>query len=171
MKFFASLSIPVLALLVLLAFGMPATAQAGCKHSSDPVRSISKKNARAAIGCLFNKGRSADNVKKNGDLQQAAQNHSSVMASRRCMSHQCPGEANLLVRVSRTGYLRGSNSYELGEVVLASSAKDNAREIVNKWFNSPPHKTTITRSSFDHVGVGLSIRDGVVWATGDFGRH
>ena len=171
MKPSSMFAIPVLVLLVLLAFGMPATAQAGCANSADPVRSISKKNARTAISCLFNKGRSADNVKRNGKLKEAAQYHSGVMASKRCMSHQCPGEANLEVRVSRTGYLRGSSSYELGEVVLAGSAKSSARTIVQRWFDSPPHKTTITRSSFDHVGVGLSIRDGVVYATGDFGRN
>ena len=171
MKAFSLALISATVLLVLFALGMPAAAQAGCKHSNDPVRSISKKNARGAIGCLFNKGRSAANVKRNGDLEQAAQNHSSVMASKKCFSHQCPGEPGLKDRVARTGYLRGSSNYELGEVIIHGGAKATSRQIVGKWLDSAPHRSTITKSSFDHVGVGLSIRNGTVYATADFGRR
>jgi uncharacterized protein YkwD len=162
-------ALPVLSLLALLAFGMPATAQAGCSHSGKPVRSISKQNARNAISCLFNKERSARNVKRVGALKKAAQNHSAVMASQRCMSHQCSGEPALPERVSRTGYLRGASSYELGEIVLAGPAKSSSRVIVSRWMNSSGHRAVLMDSSYEHVGVGLSISDGSVWATGDFG--
>ncbi len=162
--------ITVIALLVTLAFGMPAAAQANCDHSGDPVRSISKKNARSAIGCLFNKERSARNVIRVGSLKNAAQGHSAVMASQRCVSHQCPGEPNLPGRVSRTGYLSGASSYELGEIILSGSAKSSSRFIVSRWVNSPGHRAVLMDSSYEHVGIGLSIRDGSVYATGDFGR-
>ena len=160
-------------LLAVLAFaaGVPASAQAGCNHSGESVRSITKDNARAAIGCLFNKERSADNVKGNGDLHDAAQSHSAVMASQNCYSHQCSGEGNLLQRVARTGYLRGSSSYELGEVILIASDKASSRQIVSAWMGSPGHRANIMRSSYDHVGVGLSIRSGRVYASGDLGSR
>ena len=87
------------------------------------------------------------------------------------MSHQCPGEANLRVRVERTGYLNGSSSYELGEVVLGKRQGLIAGDRAEMVRTARPHKTTIQHSSYDHAGVGLSIRDGVVFATGDFGRH
>ena len=163
--------IPLSALLVFLLFGAPATAQAGCNHSGDSVKRISKKNARQAITCLFNKGRSAPNVKRNGDLEQAAQGHSSVMARKRCVSHQCPGEADLKQRVARTGYLNGASGYELGEVIIYGTSGASPRQMVDKWMNSSSHRSTITKSSFDHVGVGLSMEGGMVYATADFGHR
>ena len=171
MKTSATFLITATTVLVSLAFGLPATAQAGCKHSADPIRSISKKNARSAIGCLFNDRRSSANVKRRGDIEKAAQNHSATMARQWCLSHQCPGEANLKVRVERTGYLRGASGYELGEVVLSGPAKSSARDVVSRWMNSSGHRAVIMKSSYDHAGVGLSIRSGVVFATGDFGHR
>ena len=170
MKSALAILIAVLALLVTLAFGLPAAAQANCQHSGDPVRSISKKNARSAIGCLFNKERSARNVKRVGSLKNAAQGHSAVMASQRCVSHQCSGEPNLPGRVSRTGYLNGASSYKLGEIILSGSAKSSSRLIVSRWMGSPGHRAVLVDSSYKHVGIGLSIRDGSVYATGDFGN-
>jgi uncharacterized protein YkwD len=154
-----------------LAAGVPASAQAGCNKSGEPVRSITKKNARAAIGCLFNKERSAANVKRHGDVETAAQRHSGVMASRYCYSHQCSGEPDLKERIARTGYLRGATRYRLGEVIHRLDARASARQIVNSWMNSPPHRDNIMESSFDHVGVGLAFRGGYVFATGDFAHR
>lgn len=171
MRTSTSFAIPVIALFVILAAGMPATAQAGCTYSDKPVRSISKKQARSAIGCLFNKERSAGNVKRHGNLEEAAQNHSAVMAKKKCLSHQCSGEPDLRERVARTGYLRGSNGYELGEIILADKAKRTSRDIVKGWLNSPPHRANLNKSSYNHVGVGVSIRDGLVYATADFGHR
>ena len=164
---------------LLIVFGIvlglfastPASAQAGCSHSGDSLKRISKKNARSAIGCLLNKGRSAPNVRRHGDLERAAQNHSAVMASKHCLSHQCPGEPNLKERVARTGYLRGASNYELGEIILYGRSRSSPRKIVDKWLNSPPHRSVITKSSFDHVGVGLAHDSGLVFVTADFGHR
>jgi uncharacterized protein YkwD len=161
--------IPATAVLLFLLLGMPATAQANCDHSGDPVRSITKKNARAAIGCLFNKERSAKNVKRHGNLTQAAQGHSKVMARQGCLSHQCSGEPSLPQRVSRTGYLRGSSNYKLGEIILSGPANSSAREIVSRWVNSSGHRAVLVDGTYDHVGIGLAMRNGNVFATGDFG--
>ena len=171
MKASTTFLITATTVLVSLAVGMPAAAQANCNHSGDPVRSISKKNARAAIACLFNDRRSAPNVKRRGDIEKAAQNHTGVMVRQWCLSHQCSGEPNLKVRVERTGYLRGASGYELGEIILNGPAKSSARQIVSRWMNSSGHRAVIVKSSYDHVGVGLAIRNGVVFATGDFGHR
>jgi len=170
-KSFKQFVIPVSALVIFFVFGMPATAQAGCNHSGQSVKNISKKNARSAITCLFNKGRSAPNVKRNGDLERAAQGHSAVMARKRCVSHQCPGEADLKQRVARTGYLNGASGYELGEVIIYGPSGASPRQMVDKWMNSSSHRSTITKSSFKHVGVGLSMDGGMVFATADFGHR
>ena len=163
---------PVVALLTFLVIAAagPASAQAGCNKSGKSVERISKKTARNAIVCLFNKGRSAKNVKSVGNLKQAAQWHASVMAQQRCLSHQCPGEPNLQQRVARSGYLRGASGYELGEIVLAQPDNVSPRQIVKMWMGSSGHRAVIRKSSFDHVGVGLSIRNGDVWAAADFGH-
>jgi len=161
----------ILVLLLALAVWAPASAQAGCKHSGESVKSVSKKNARAAIGCLFNQKRSARNVKRDGDLERAAQNHASVMAAQNCYSHQCSGEPDLRQRAARTGYMRGSTSYGLGEVILVMSAKASSRQIVSAWMGSSAHRSNIQNSSWEHTGVGVAIRRGGVYATGDFGRR
>ena len=156
---------------VALAATAPAPAQANCSHSAESVNRISKKNARSAIQCLFNKMRSAKNVKRNGNLEQAAQNHSSTMASSGCFSHQCLGEPNLRDRVARTGYLRGASGWELGEVILVAHDQTSSRNIANAFGSSSSHRATITKSSFDHVGIGISFRGGRVYVTGDFGHR
>ena len=164
---------PVIVLLILLALAtvVPASAQAGCKNSGDPVRSITKKNARSAINCLFNKERTGQNVKRNGDLEQAAQSHSSVMAARNCYAHQCPGEGNLQQRVARTGYYSGSSNWGLGEVIIVANVRASSRQIVNAWMNSSGHASNIKNSGWDHVGIGLARRGAAVFVTGDFGRR
>lgn len=154
-----------------LSAAAPPPAEAGCKKSGKSVRNISKKTARNAMVCLFNKGRSARNVKRNGDLKQAAQNHAGVMASHECFSHQCGGEPSLKERVARTGYLSGTSSYGLGEVIIVQRAKASPRRLVRKWLDSSSHASVIRNSTFDHVGVGLSIRDGFVWSAADFGHR
>jgi uncharacterized protein YkwD len=171
MKSFRTLLIPATAVLLFLLLGVPAAAQANCDHSGDPIRSITKKNARAAIGCLFNKERSAKNVKRVGNLTEAAQGHSKVMARQGCLSHQCSGEPNLPERVSRTGYLRGSSNYKLGEIIIAGPAKSTSRQVVSRWVNSSGHRAVLMDSAFDHVGVGLAMRNGSVYVTGDFGSN
>ena len=161
----------VLLALLVLAAGMPDTAQAGCHKSGKSVSNMSKKTARDAIVCLFNKGRSAKNLNRNGKLKTAAQGHASVMASQHCFSHQCPGEPSLKDRVARTGYLSGASGYELGEVIINQRDKASPRRIARKWLDSPSHSAIIRKSTFDHVGVGLSIRGGFVWAAADFGHR
>jgi len=164
---------PLATLVAVLAFaaGVPASAQAGCPHSGESVRSITKQKARDAIGCLFNKERSARNLKRSGHLERATQGHAATMASQNCVSHQCSGEPNLQQRVSRTGYLRGSSDWGLGEVVIAGGAKGSPRQIVRAWIKSPGHRDNILSRSHEDVGVGLSIRRGFVYAAADFGHR
>ena len=169
-KPFFGLLAALIAVLALSA-GVPASAQAGCSHSGDPVRNISKKNARSAINCLFNKERSSQNVKSNGDLREASQRHSSVMAAQNCYSHQCSGEGDLRARVARTGYLNGSSNWEIGEIIIIGGDKNSARQIVGAWMNSSGHRANIMKSSYEHVGIGISFRRGLVYASGDFGRR
>jgi uncharacterized protein YkwD len=163
--------LPLLALVAVFALSAASapSAEASCRHSGKSVKNISKKNARQAMLCLMNKGRSAKNLKRNGDLERAAQNHAGVMASKNCFSHQCPGEPSLKERVARTGYLSGSSNYGLGEVIIVQRAKASPRRLVRKWLESSSHASVIRKSSFDHVGIGLSIRNGFVWSAADFG--
>ena len=153
------------------AAASPPTAEAGCNKSGKAIKNISKKTARDAIVCLFNKGRSAKNVKRSGNLKQAAQWHSSVMANQRCFAHQCPGEPSLKERVARSGYLRGASGYELGEVIIYQRDDASPRRLVRKWLGSSSHAAIIRKSSFDHVGVGISFSSGLVWSAADFGHR
>jgi uncharacterized protein YkwD len=165
--------LPLAALLTFaaLAAGAPDSAQAGCHKSGKAVKNISKQTARNAMVCLFNKGRSARNLRRVAGLKSSAQYHSGVMASRECFAHQCPGEPSLKERVARTGYLRGAEGYGLGEIIICQPASASPRRLVRLWMNSSGHRSVIQKSSFNHVGVGLSIRNGFVWSTADFGHR
>lgn len=170
MKTLKNVMIPIVTLLALLAADAPATAQAGCSNAGKSVQKIRKMHARSAINCLFNKARSANDVRRHGDLETAAQGHSKVMAKKRCYSHQCSGEPPLDERVARTGYLRGASNWELGEVIFATRPRTTPRKIVRKWLNSSGHRSVILDGRYNHVGIGLEKNNGVLYATADFGR-
>jgi uncharacterized protein YkwD len=158
---------PSLCLLAIGLLGGPAEAQAGCANSQQASANLSKDQARAAVQCLLNQER-GKNVEQNNDLDKAAQNHSAVMANLACLSHQCPGEPDLKTRVKRTGY---SNSPVYGEVVASFYEQDSPKAVVNAWMNSPDHRAIIQRSSYDHVGVGVSFAGRLAYYTAVFAHR
>jgi len=152
---------------ISIGAGAPGSALAGCSGSGDPTAELGKKTARDAVACLFNKERNAKNVKRNKDLEKAAQSHTEYMRSNKCFEHQCPGELSLEGRVKRTGY---SSSPYVGEVLVAYPALATPQDIVKAWMKSPDHRDVILGRSFKDVGIGLSVRDETVLYTAVLGH-
>lgn len=104
-------------------------------------------------------------LKLNTSLRKAARKHSTLMARERTLSHQLPGEAALGKRITKAGY---RNWRSVGEnVAFGYSTPGN---MMAAWMASPGHRRNILTCKYKHLGVGVTVRNGVPWATQDFGR-
>jgi uncharacterized protein YkwD len=126
---------------------------------------IALRDARAAVKCLINEERTADNLKLSGDLSEAAQAHTRYMYRHGCFSHQCPGEADTTQRIRESGYMAGASSYRVGEVIALNRDRATPREVVRQWKNSASHRAEILSSSYRHMGVGMIARHGHAFYT------
>jgi uncharacterized protein YkwD len=173
----AALAIGSLAVGVL---GAEAKKQEGpCPYEDAGAMEINAAQAAEAIVCLINKERASRGVgqlSSHGQLATAAQRHSNRMVRRSCFDHVCPGEPGIAPRVRRTGYMDGASSMGIGENIAAiGGQRATPATTVKKWMNSPPHRETMLRGGFEHVGVGMS--HGTPWGgrkgggtfTADFG--
>jgi uncharacterized protein YkwD len=100
-------------------------------------------------------------LQEDARLQAAARTHTQLMASRKTLSHQLPGEAALAKRLA----LSDAYFYTAGETAAYNRTPAAAQE---SFMHSPPHRTIILDPRYDSVGVGVVAGDGVVWVTEDF---
>ena len=140
-----------------LGFAAPSDARAGCLGSSEPSANLGKDRARQAVSCLINRERSAQNVRRNGKLEDVAQAHTSTMRRQNCFSHRCAGEPDLTTRVKRTSY---SSTPFVGEVLISYPSGATPRDVVDAWMRSSLHRDVILTRSFKDIGVGVSVKGG-----------
>ena len=150
-----------------------------CPYAKTPTGQLNEAQAAESILCLINKRRAshgAPPLTGNGHLNSAAQNHSNHMVGRKCFDHTCPGEPGMQARVKSTGYLNGANSMGLGENIAAGNGgRAKPARIVSQWMRSHPHRVTLLKGGFEHLGVGMT--HGTPWRpkgggatyTADFG--
>lgn len=142
-----------------VAVGTPE-AEAACEGSTKQPREIGKRKARKAVVCLLNKQRARRGLGKlsrNRSAERAARDHTRLMIDRRCFSHQCPGESDLVGRLVGADYLPCGCTWGAGEnIAWGEGGRGSARSIVKAWMNSPGHRANILDRSFEHIGVGLS---------------
>src|SRR5206468_3101672 len=84
------------------------------------VAAANAPSARLAFLCLVNARRAAAGappVVANRRLRHAAQGHSDDMVARRYFEHTAPGGPGLVTRIRRSGYLRRTTSWALGEAL------------------------------------------------------
>lgn len=174
---------------VALVFGalatpllMPAGASAGaCQHAHSKPGSTSVRNLEKATRCLINKRRTRRGLRKldgSDKLDESSARHSRDMDERNYFSHTSRNGDSLQTRVRRTGYLRKSNDWLLGENIgWQQGGKAAPSRIVEGWMNSSSHRSLILKRSLRDVGVGVvggAPRGGVKNAgtyTTDFGRN
>lgn len=148
-----------LALTALIAGPGAATAQAKCDRANAKVGKLRQKEIRGALRCVVNKERGR-NLKPNDQLRRAAQNHTRYMRRKRCLAHQCSGEASTYERIRRTGYFSGASSYAYGEVIAKNRASASPRDIVRQFMGSPSHRQQLMSGAYEHLGVGASVKSG-----------
>ena len=109
--------------------------------------------------CLINyaRGRPAPVAWTPTTSLERAAGHKAGDVMRCGFSHTaCGNPADLYAR--RFGYTSAS-SWQWGEnLAWGEGERGTAREMLKAWLNSPPHRETMLRGSFDDVGIGLRQR-------------
>ena len=137
------------------------TTGAGCRGTELQPTAANVGDVKAAILCLLNVERAARNLaplRRNASLTQAATLHSRDMVSRRYFSHVSLSGETFVVRIKRTGYLRGARAWTLGEnLAWGSGNLASPSRIVRGWMESPGHRANILNGRFREIGIGLAF--------------
>ena len=116
---------------------------------------------RAATLCLVNRERAAHGeaaLQDNGNLAQAAQDHTQSMVSGDYFEHAGPGGQTPLDRMRAAGYIYSPRiGYEVGEnIAWGTGSLGTPRAIVAAWMASPGHRANILDGRFRDSGIGAS---------------
>jgi uncharacterized protein YkwD len=171
--------VAVAAALALLVAAPSASAAGACDAANAAAGQASKRAMARATLCVLNAERARHKLRPlrlNRKLSAAARRHSRAMARKRFFSHTSPNGATFIDRIRRTGYLRGSRSWYIGEnIAYGSGGQSTPRAIGTAWMNSPPHRANVLSSSFGSIGIGIAagtpFGDGGATYTTDFGRR
>ena len=95
------------------------------------------------------------------NVAQAAAEHAQLMAQQPALSHQYPGEPDLVARTAAAG----AHFRSIAEnVALAPTPQALEQE----WMHSAPHRANILNPGMNTIGIGLVKRGGNYYAVEDF---
>jgi uncharacterized protein YkwD len=167
-----------LALLAVAAAAAPAPA-AACVAADDLPGWAGAGPAGLATVCLINaerRVRGMPAVHADARLALAARRHSRDMARRKFFSHTTPDGSAFVSRIRRSGYMRRSRRWRVGQILAwGTGAGASPRAVVSAWMESPPHREVLLRPYYREVGIGVvpavparGRRGGATYTT-DFG--
>jgi uncharacterized protein YkwD len=96
-------------------------------------------------------------------LATAARAHAQRMAEQGTISHQLPGEPNLLTRARAAGAHFSWISENVDE-------GPNASAIHQSFMKSPQHRANILDTDMDSAGIGVAEHNGQLYAVEDFSK-
>jgi uncharacterized protein YkwD len=175
-----AIALAMLALLLAAASSPSSASAAQCKGGDAGTAKLSDKQAAKAVYCLLNKERRSHGLKPlhhQRSQTEAARGHNRRMVESRCFSHQCPGEKDLVGRLTSAKYLPCNCSWGVAENIAYGSGRGTSpRSIVDAWMHSAEHRANILNGAFQHIGVAVSSgtpdsgrsSDGATFTT-DFG--
>jgi len=138
-----------------------AEGAARCPGALDvPTTQAQLVQAADAVSCLVNAERTSRGLKalkRDGDLAQAARDHSRDMARNHYFDHTSPDGDSVGDRIRKAGYGEPGDGWKVGENLgwgTGGRATPNAR--VDEWLNSPAHKMNMLNGAFREVGVGVA---------------
>jgi uncharacterized protein YkwD len=132
---------------------------------AQPSRSGPLRAERSTL-CLINDERRARGLhplRSDARLAEAAARHSGDMTHRHFFSHTSPGGSTFVRRIRRSGYLKGSGRWRVGQVLAwGIGSGGSPRAVVRAWMESPPHRRVLLRSGYREAGIGvvLAVPDG-----------
>lgn len=150
------------ALLLSVAALGPGAARseaAQCKGADTPAFKMKARSARKATLCLVNKERRSHHLGAlhlDGHQQEAASRHNRLMVQKRCFSHQCSGEPDIVGRLEKSGYLPCNCSWSIAEnIAYGGGGTSSPRSIFEAWMGSSAHRINIMSGQFEAVGIGI----------------
>ena len=107
------------------------------------------------------KAQGLPSLKLDYALANAARQHAQRMADIGTISHQLPGEPNLLARAKAAGahFTWISENVDEGP---------NAKTIHQSFMKSPQHRANILDTDMDSAGIGIAEHNGQLFAVEDF---
>ena len=151
--------------LVLLAWAASVSTSAASASACDRFGKSNPSKLRSddagrAILCLLNEKRDRaglPDLRSDGRLDRAAQQHNRRMDGTGCFDHACSGEGDLGRRLERVGYLGGGlTRWAYGEnIAWGLERRGSPAAIVEAWMDSPPHRANILNRGFREIGVGF----------------
>ena len=156
-----------------------AAARADCKDARVFGTRLKARAAAKATRCLINAERSKRGMGQldaHKALKKGAKSHTSRMLSLGCFLHTCPGEPELVDRLTSAGYLPCTCRWSVGEnIAWGKHENGSPAAIVAAWMASPPHRELILTASMKDVDVGVrpgkpgNRRASAATYTADFG--
>jgi uncharacterized protein YkwD len=104
----------------------------------------------------------------NGELSNAAQMYSTVLAESDCFAHTCGPVPDFGDRLTQAGY---TGMAAAGENIAAGYR--TPEDVIQGWMNSPGHRANLLSSSYTEIGIGVATgggKYGIFW-TQDFGTR
>ena len=96
-------------------------------------------------------------------LTKAAWEHAQRMVASGKLSHQLPGEPDIIVRVRQVGLHCSTVAENVAEAPTAGQIND-------EWMHSPPHRANLLDPRVNTVGIAIVKRRGELYAVEDFAR-
>ncbi len=145
----------------LLAGGISICAQ------NSPGMSPEEQRAASALAVAANQDRASRNLqplRSDPALTDAAWKHAQIMVRSGTLSHQLPGEPDLIYRVQQAGVHCSTVAENVAEAPTAGQIND-------EWMHSPLHRANLLDPRVNAIGVAV-IRDrGELYAVEDFARE
>jgi uncharacterized protein YkwD len=115
----------------------------------------------AATLCLVNQERARHGelpLRLNGQLEEAAEEHSQEMVSQDYFAHIAPSGLTPLERVRDTGYIPSPHDgYTIGENIAWGTLElSTPKAIVAAWIASPEHLANILEADYRDSAIGVA---------------
>jgi uncharacterized protein YkwD len=178
LKWTVALSVFLAALLHLpLAWGQVRTSSGAVSRSSGILH---PKELERRILQLTNEARRKNglpSLDSDNDLAVKARGKSDDMLTNNYFSHTSPEGTTLKDRLQeekpasfKTISRIGENIYMGARFDYSADIKTQARMIVDGWMTSPGHRRNILDPNYTHIGVGVSAKDKMCYATQIFAQ-
>lgn len=152
--------IPVL-LLTMLVVAWPVAARSQRSSMNETERDAAAELVQAANQDRSSRG--LPPVHADRALTQAAWEHAVRMVASGTLSHQLPGEPDLILRVQKVGLHCSTVAENVAEAPTAGQIND-------EWMHSPLHRANLLDPRVNTIGVAVVQRGGELYAVQDFAR-
>lgn len=163
---FALLGLAMMASSMAWSMGKAQNAVSSGRQHSTPMTPTEQQ----AAGELFqaaNQDRAANRLpglRQDSALTQAAWRHAQRMIQAGTLSHDLPGEPDLIARVQQAGVRCSTVDENLAEA-------PTAKAINNEWMHSPLHRANLLDPRVNAVGIAIVKVGGELYAVQDFARE